>query len=76
MPAINADSPLRRVRQRRGMTLTVLAGQSGLSVPFLSNVENGRRKLSRRDHIMSSRLSSPILQPGNAARSGLATTAA
>lgn len=46
-----ADHPLRRVRRRRGMTLAVLADLSGLSVPFLSMVENGQRTLSRRDHI-------------------------
>jgi transcriptional regulator with XRE-family HTH domain len=51
MPVINADSPLRRVRQRRGMTLAVLADRAGLSKPFLSMVENGHRKLSRRDHV-------------------------
>jgi len=51
MPAINADSPLRRQRQRRGLTLAVLADRAGLSVSFLSMVENGQRKLSRRDHV-------------------------
>jgi len=48
-PAV-ADHPLRRARRRRGLTLVVLAGMSGLSVPFLSMVENGQRTLSRRDH--------------------------
>lgn len=51
MPANNADSPLRRLRQRRRMTLAALAAQAGLSTAFLSMVENGQRKLSRRDHI-------------------------
>ena len=46
-----ADHPLRRVRRRRGLTLVVLAGMSGLSAPFLSMVENGQRTLSRRDHV-------------------------
>lgn len=46
-----ADHPLRRVRRKRGLTLVVLADLSGLSVPFLSMVENGQRSLSRRDHI-------------------------
>ncbi len=46
-----ADHPLRRARRRRGLTLVVLAGMSGLSVPFLSMVENGQRTLSRRDHV-------------------------
>jgi transcriptional regulator with XRE-family HTH domain len=52
-PALAAvtDNPLRRVRRRRGLTLAVLADRSGLSVAFLSMVENGQRKLSRRDHI-------------------------
>lgn len=45
------DNPLRRVRRRRGLTLAVLADLSGLSVAFLSMVENGQRKLRRRDHI-------------------------
>jgi len=46
-----ADHPLRRARRRRGLTLAVLADLSGLSVAFLSMVENGQRALSRRDHI-------------------------
>ncbi len=50
-PAAATDNPLRRLRQRRGLTLTVLADLSGLSVSFLSMVENGKRKLSRRDHV-------------------------
>jgi transcriptional regulator with XRE-family HTH domain len=51
-PAVTgADHPLRRVRRRRGLTLAVLADRSGLSVPFLSMVENGQRALSRRDHV-------------------------
>jgi lambda repressor-like predicted transcriptional regulator len=51
VPAAVADNPLRRARRRRGFTLAVLADLSGLSVAFLSMVENGQRKLSRRDHI-------------------------
>ena len=39
---------LRRIRLRQGMTLDVLAGQSGLSKSFLSRVENGHRTLERR----------------------------
>ena len=46
-----ADHPLRRVRRRRGLTLTVLADLSGLSQSFLSMVETGQRPLSRRDHV-------------------------
>jgi hypothetical protein len=48
-PAV-ADHPLRPARRRRGLTLVVLAGMSGLSVPFLSMAENGQRTLSMRDH--------------------------
>lgn len=51
MPVTNVDSPLRRLRQRRGLSLAVLAGRSGVSVSFLSKVENGHLKLSRRDHV-------------------------
>lgn len=42
---------LRSARLRRGMTLRTLAGLSGLSVGFLSMVENGRRHLDRTSHI-------------------------
>jgi transcriptional regulator with XRE-family HTH domain len=51
MPATNTDSPLRGLRRRRGLTLAALAGRAGLSPAFLSMVENGQRKLSRRDHV-------------------------
>lgn len=51
MPAGGADHPLRRVRRRRGMTTTALAGLSGLSQSFISMVETGRRPLRRRDHV-------------------------
>jgi transcriptional regulator with XRE-family HTH domain len=40
--------PLRRVRRRRGLTTTALAG---LSPSFISMVETGQRPLRRRDHI-------------------------
>jgi transcriptional regulator with XRE-family HTH domain len=50
-PAAVADHPLRRVRRRRGLTLAVLADLSGLSVAFLSMVENGQRALTRRGHV-------------------------
>jgi transcriptional regulator with XRE-family HTH domain len=46
-----ADHPLRRIRRRRGLTLTVLADLSGLSPSFLSMVETGQRPLRKRDHI-------------------------
>jgi transcriptional regulator with XRE-family HTH domain len=51
VPATVADHPLRQVRRRRGLTLTVLADLSGLSQSFLSMVETGQRPLRRRDHI-------------------------
>lgn len=51
MPAVNAGSPLRGLRQRRGMTQAVLADRAGICASFLSMVENGQRKLSRRDHV-------------------------
>jgi transcriptional regulator with XRE-family HTH domain len=47
----DADHPLRQVRRRRGLTLTVLADLSGLSQSFLSMVETGQRPLRRRDHV-------------------------
>lgn len=43
--------PLRKVRLRRGMSLATLAGLSGLSVPYLSMIENGHRELSRKAHV-------------------------
>jgi transcriptional regulator with XRE-family HTH domain len=46
-----ADHPLRRARRCRGMTLAVLADLAGLSLSFLSMVENGHRSLSRRDDV-------------------------
>ena len=49
--AAGDDHPLRRVRGRRGLTLTALAGLAGLSPSFISMVETGRRPLRRRDHI-------------------------
>ncbi|MFE9426505.1 helix-turn-helix domain-containing protein [Kitasatospora sp. NPDC006697] len=42
---------LRAARRRRGLSLRTLAGLSGLSVGFLSMVENGRRHLDRTGHI-------------------------
>ena len=46
-----ADSPLRRLRLRRGLTQAALAELSGLSGSFLSMVETGQRTLTRRDHV-------------------------
>jgi len=49
--AAGDDHPLRRVRRRRGLTTTALAGLAGLSPSFISMVETGQRPLRRRDHI-------------------------
>jgi transcriptional regulator with XRE-family HTH domain len=46
-----ADSKLRRLRRRRGLTLEVLAHRSGLSKGFLSMVERGQCELKRFDHV-------------------------
>lgn len=56
--------PLRRVRLRRGMTLTTLAGLSGLSASFLCRIENGQRELCRKSHLQA--LASAL--PGTAGR--------
>lgn len=40
---------VRRLRERKGMTLRQLAAMVGLSAPFLSDVEHGRRRLSHLD---------------------------
>lgn len=48
---LESASPLRELRRRRGLTLEVLAGRSGLSTSFLSAVETGKRRLTRFDHI-------------------------
>ncbi|AXI78454.1 helix-turn-helix domain-containing protein [Peterkaempfera bronchialis] len=42
---------LRSARRQRGMSLRTLAGLSGLSIGFLSMVENGQRHLDRTGHI-------------------------
>jgi transcriptional regulator with XRE-family HTH domain len=45
------DHPLRRVRRRRGLTQVELAGLAGLSSTYISMIECGRRRLTRRDHV-------------------------
>ena len=50
VPAV-AEHPLRRARLRRGMTQVELAGLAGLSCSYISMVERGQRKLTRRDHV-------------------------
>jgi transcriptional regulator with XRE-family HTH domain len=49
-PAV-AEHPLRRARLRRGMTQAELAGLAGLASSYISMIERGRRKLTRRDHV-------------------------
>lgn len=44
---------LRRLRLKRGLTLTVLAERSGLGNAFLSMVENGQRRLQRVSDIVA-----------------------
>lgn len=50
-PVARADHPLRQVRLRRGLTQVELAGLAGLSYSYISMIECGRRRLSRRDHV-------------------------
>jgi transcriptional regulator with XRE-family HTH domain len=50
-PAARAVHPLRRVRRRRGLTTTALAGLAGLSPSFISMAVTGQRPLRRRDHV-------------------------
>jgi len=42
---------LRRLREKKGLTLRSLAKQVGVSAPFLSDVEHGRRRLTRLDDV-------------------------
>jgi transcriptional regulator with XRE-family HTH domain len=51
VPVTGAGHPLRRVRLRRGLTQAELAGLAGLSSSYISMIERGRRKLTRRDHV-------------------------
>ncbi len=51
VPVTGAGHPLRRVRLRRGLTQVELAGLAGLSYSYISMIECGRRKLTRRDHV-------------------------
>jgi transcriptional regulator with XRE-family HTH domain len=44
---------IREIRHYRGMPIKTLAGLSGLSVGFLSMVENGRRYIERRSHLVA-----------------------
>lgn len=39
---------LREIRESAGLTLTALAAEIKLSVPYLSDVERGRRNVTRR----------------------------
>ncbi len=51
VPVTNAGHPLRQARLRRGLTQVELAGLAGLSYSYISMIECGRRKLTRRDHV-------------------------
>jgi transcriptional regulator with XRE-family HTH domain len=51
VPVAGAEHPLRRARLRRGLTQVELAGLAGLSYSYISMIECGRRKLTRRDHV-------------------------
>lgn len=56
--AVSGDQrihPLRRARRRRGMSLTTLAGFVDLSPAFLSLIENGKRELRRKSHVLAVR---------------------
>lgn len=48
---VTIGARLRVLRRWRGMTLTQLADQVGLSAAFLSMVERGHRALDRRSHV-------------------------
>ena len=49
----DAGARLRKLRLRHGMSLAVLAGLSGVTVSFLSMVENGHRELQRSSDILA-----------------------
>jgi len=51
MPGNDAESTLRAIRHRRGLTLAAVAGRAGFSTAYLSMLERGERKLRRLDHI-------------------------
>ncbi|MGH3327758.1 MAG: helix-turn-helix domain-containing protein [Streptomycetales bacterium] len=51
MDEVTIGARLRVLRNWRGMSLTAVAGQAGLSTSFLSMVERGQRALDRRSHI-------------------------
>src|SRR4051794_33523011 len=44
---------IRYWRRRRGLTQTVLAGLAGLSQPFISYVEAGRKSIERRSTLVA-----------------------
>ncbi|MDK0518525.1 cupin domain-containing protein [Streptomyces sp. ML-6] len=46
--ALRVGAAVRRRRRSLGLTLAVVAGRSGLSVPFLSQIENERARPSAR----------------------------
>ena len=53
MPGNDAESTLRAIRRRRGLTLTAVAGRAGFSNAHLSKLETGKIRLKRLDHIIA-----------------------
>lgn len=51
MPGSEIGNRVRAYRERRGLSVRVCAELAGLSKSFLSDIENGRRRLERRSHI-------------------------
>jgi DNA-binding XRE family transcriptional regulator len=41
---IDGEDPVRVFRRHRGLTQTALAGQAGISAPYLAQIEAGKRK--------------------------------
>jgi transcriptional regulator with XRE-family HTH domain len=51
VPGSEIGNRVRAYRERRGLSVRVCAELAGLSKSFLSDIENGRRRLERRSHI-------------------------
>lgn len=41
---LDGESPIKVWREHRGLTQQTLAGQAGISIPYLSQLETGKRK--------------------------------
>jgi DNA-binding XRE family transcriptional regulator len=41
---VDGKNPIRVFREHRGMTMAVLAARSGIAIPYLSQIETGKRK--------------------------------